>query len=413
MANLNSELLAGVDEAFRTLPARYLGAEPGFDATYRIKLRDIGRTWELRCTTANVLVRKGDTNRRPDVNIATDARTWMALRAGALSAIDALRGGRIAVRGNLDWAVTLEGLFRLPNGRPPLVQIHDIHVGRNRISTLVTGQGPDVLLLHGLGATRASMLYTASALSARYRVHVPDLPGFGSSGKPATGAYNARWFAENMLGLMDELGIARAHFVGNSMGGRISIEVALLAPHRVGGLGLLCPGVAFVHRELHPIVRLLRPELGMVPHALRRQMVASGFWNVFYDRTTLDPDVGELIVDEFQRIYHSAGARLAFLASGRNIYLEPPFGRHGFYPRLSRLEVPALFIWADSDRLIPAGFSRHVAEWLPGAEQVVLEHCGHVPQIERPEVVEPMLRDFLDRIDLMAAAPPLRRARAA
>jgi pimeloyl-ACP methyl ester carboxylesterase len=407
---LSSDFLAGVDEAFRTLPARYLGAEPGFDATYRIKLRDIGRTWELRCTTAAVRVRKGDTNRRPDVNIATDAATWMALREGTLSGIDALRGGRIAVNGNLDWAVTLEGLFRLPNGRPPLMQIHDVHVGRNRVSTLITGEGPDVILLHGLGSTRASMLFTASALSDRYRVHVPDLPGFGSSGKPATGAYNARWFAEIIIGVMDELGIGRAHFVGNSMGGRISIEAGLLAPHRVGGLGLLCPGVAFVHRELHPIVRLLRPELGMVPHALRRQMVASGFWNIFYDRDAVDPDVGELIVDEFQRIYQSASARLAFLASGRNIYLEAPFGRHGFYPRLSTLQAPALFIWADHDRLIPAGFSSYVGEWLPSAEQVVIEQCGHVPQIERPEVVEPLLRDFFERVDRMSADSKLRAA---
>ena len=78
------------------------------------------------------------------------------------------------------------------------------------------------------------------------------------------------------------------------------------------------------------------------------------------------------MVDEFRRIYHSAGARYAFLSSARNIYLEAPFGRNGFYPRLAELEPPALFVWGSHDRLIPAGFGRHVREWLPSAEQVTI-----------------------------------------
>ena len=84
-------------------------------------------------------------------------------------------------------------------------------------------------------------------------------------------------------------------------------------------------------------------------------------------------------------IYASAGARVAFYASARNIYLDRPFGDGGFYPRLAELEPPALFVWGTHDKLIPAGFRRHVAEALPGAEQVVLDGCGHVPQVERPE----------------------------
>ena len=104
------------------------------------------------------------------------------------------------------------------------------------------GHGPDVLLLHGLGGTRASLFETAAAMSQRYRVHAPDLPGFGSSSKPARGGYNARWFAEHMLAMMDSAGIERAHVVGNSMGGRIGIEMALIAPERVSALGPAVPG---------------------------------------------------------------------------------------------------------------------------------------------------------------------------
>ncbi len=412
----HTQRLAIVDRAFRSLVDRYLGADRGFDATYHIKLCDLGHIWEVRCTSHGARVRKGATRRRPDVTLSTDSDTWLRLREGEFSGVTAYQRRLLAVRGNLDYAIAFEGMFRLPNGRLPLLQVHDVRVGRHRISTLTMGQGPDVLLLHGLGGTRASLLETAAALSRRYRVHAPDLPGFGSSCKPRLGAYNARWFADAMLGLMDELDIADTRIVGNSMGGRIGIELGLLAPERIKGLGLLCPAVAWIRRGLHPIVRLLRPEFGLLPHGIHRSLVSAQFWNMFHDRHALDPAVGDLMVDEFRRIYQSAGARFAFLASARNIYLEAPFGRRGFYPRLSELQVPALFVWGSHDPLVPAGFSRHVREWLPAAQQVTISGCGHVPQVERPDECNALLMDFFERAETgrRAIAPaPSRGAQAA
>jgi pimeloyl-ACP methyl ester carboxylesterase len=398
---LHARRLTDVEAAFRSLPERYLGAEPGFDATYHIRLGDIGRTWEVRATTHGARVRRGITRRTPDVTINTDAATWMALRAGELSGLEAFSARRLIARGNLDLAIAFEGLWRLPSGRPPRQRIHDVHVGRNRVSTLTLGAGPDVLMLHGLGSTRASFFETAAALAERYTVHAIDFPGFGSSSKPATGGYNARWFADIVLGLMDELGIARAHLVGNSMGGRVAIEVGLQAPERVAALGLLCPAVAFVSRGFHPIVRLLRPELGMLPHRFSRATVESQFWGLFSDPDLIDPDVADVIVDEFQRIYGSPGARYAFLSSARNIYLEKPFGRHGFYPRLAGLQPPALFIWSKGDKVVPAAFGRHVRRWLPAAEQIVLDSCGHVPQVERAEQTNGLLERFFRGADAL------------
>jgi pimeloyl-ACP methyl ester carboxylesterase len=404
---VNIVRLEAVKDAFRSLPDRYLGANPGFDATFHVKLGDLGRSWEVRCTSHGARVRQGASRRRPDVTISTDAGTWLALRQGDLSGVDAFEQRRLAVRGNLDYAIGFEGMFRLPGGRPPLLQIHEVAAGRHRISSLTMGHGPDVLLLHGLGGTRASLFETAAALSQRYRVHAPDLPGFGSSSKPARGAYNARWFAEAMLTMMDAQDIGSAHIVGNSMGGRIALEMAMIAPERVRALGLLCPAVAWVKRGLHPLVRLLRPEFGLLPHGFRRGTVASQFWSMFYDRDLIDPAVADLMVDEFRRIYHSAGARYAFLASARNIYLEAPYGKHGFYPRLAELERPALFVWGTHDRLVPAAFKRHVGEWLPGAEQIILQNCGHVPQVERPEETNELLVGFFARADAAEGATPV------
>jgi pimeloyl-ACP methyl ester carboxylesterase len=188
------------------------------------------------------------------------------------------------------------------------------------------------------------------------------------------------------------------------MGGRVAIEMALSAPDRIRALGLLCPAVAWIRRGLHPIVRVLRPEFGLVPHSLHRSMVAHQFWGIFHNRDVIDPAIGDLMVDEFRRIYHSAGARYAFLASARNIYLEAPYGRRGFYPRLANLQTPALFIWGSHDPLVPCTFARHVSKWLPHAEQVTIDACGHVPQVERPEEINDLLMQFFARADHGEAA---------
>lgn len=391
---------AEVERAFRTLPERYLGAQEGFDATYHVRLGDVGQTWEVRCTPHGARVRLGVTSRRPDVTIGTDAETWRALRAGELSGIEAFSQRRLYARGDLDLAVGFEGHFRLAGGREPLLRVHDVRAGSLTVSTLTMGEGPDVVLLHGLGAAKSSFFDMAAALSRDgYRVHALDLPGFGASSKPTFASYGPAFFADAVVGVMDALGIERAHLVGNSMGGRAAIEVGLTHPERVGGLALLCPAVAFVRRGLHPIVRVLRPELGLLPHSLGRRRIEQQFWSMFADRDEVDPSLGDIVADEFERVYRSAGARLAFLASARAIYLEEPFGDRGFYPRLAGLEPPALFVWSSHDKLVPPGFRRHVERWLPSAEQIVIQACGHAPQVERPAHANGLVERFLARVD--------------
>jgi pimeloyl-ACP methyl ester carboxylesterase len=413
--SLQERTLALLEEGFRTLPGRYLGAPAGFDVTYHVRLGDIGHTFEVRCTEHAARVRKGISARAADVVIGTDAQTWLRLRAGDLSAVEAFRERTLYARGELDNAVRFEGLFRLPDGRDPLMRVHDVQIRTpptRSVSVLTIGEGgSDVLMIHGLGAAKSSFFDCAALLAeAGHRVHAIDLPGFGGSSKPPTAPYTATWFAKTVCGVMDELDIASAHLVGNSMGGRVALEIGLRRPERVQSIAALCPAVAFVKRDFHPVVRLLRPELGLLPHKLRRGMVERQLWSLFCDPDALDPSVADVVVDEFQRIYGSAGARVAFYASARNIYLDRPFGRGGFYPRLAELEPPALFVWGSHDKLIPAGFRRHVAEALPGVEQIVLDGCGHVPQIERPEQTAGLLRRLFARAEALA---PRRFARAA
>ncbi|MEA2218872.1 MAG: hypothetical protein QOJ35_1498 [Solirubrobacteraceae bacterium] len=401
MSAAHADRLQAVEAGFRTLPERYLGSD--VDATYRIVLGDVGHAWEVRCTARGARVQRGATSRVPDVIIGGNAATWLALRRGELTGIEAYRRRLLHVRGNLDMAIGFEGLFRLEGGRAPLLRIARVRVAAGDVSTLTTGEGDDVLLVHGLGGAKSSFLDAAAILSRRYRVHALDLPGFGSSSKPATAPYDARWFAEAVRETMDALGIAQAHVVGNSLGGRVALELGLRHPDRVAALALLCPAVAFVKRSYHPLVRLMRPELGLLPHQFTRATIEDRFWALFADRDSVDPSLGDTVVEEFRRTYSSAGARVAFLAAARNIYLDEPYGRGGFYPRLAQLAVPALFVWGAHDTVTPPAFRHHVERWLPSAEQVVLDDCGHVPQVERPEDTTELVQEFLARFDPLDA----------
>ncbi len=398
--SLNEQRSRRVLEAFADLPGRYLGGGDDFDATFEIRLGDVGRTWQVRLRGPHCAVRPS-TTREPDVVIGTDASTWLALREGRLSGLDAFSQRRLYARGDLDLALGFEGMFRLPGGRDPLLRVARTPTCHGRVTSLIAGcEAEQVICLHGLGANKASFFETVAELARDHTVHALDLPGFGSSDKPARGSYDAAWFAEAVTSYLDERGIDRAHLIGNSMGGRIAIEVGFRYPERVASLSLLAPALAFRRRQLARLVRLLRPELAAFPHPMREAMVREQFMDLFADPERLDPAAAEIAVDEFCRSYRSRSARVAFFAAARKIYLDEPYGEDGFYARLAQLEPPALFIWGEQDRVIPPAFARHVAEALPSASQQILVECGHVPQVELPELTNDLIRKQIE-----AAAP--------
>jgi pimeloyl-ACP methyl ester carboxylesterase len=127
-----------------------------------------------------------------------------------------------------------------------------------------------VLAIHGLGATKGSFLPTVVALSEWFRVIALDLPGFGDFHKPIGAPYDPRFFASACADLLDRLELDRVHVIGNSLGGRIALELALSRPRRVDRLALLASYLAWRRgRAWAPLVRLTRPELGLVQVAPR------------------------------------------------------------------------------------------------------------------------------------------------
>lgn len=353
--------------------------------------------WTVRFERGRMTVGSGAAE-RPDTLIRADERTLVAINSGRETGADAFLEGRVTVRGNLGLALRLESLFEPFAPRPPgALEDHVHRVGPHRVSVIEAGVGDPVLLLHGLGATKASFLTTARALAGRYRVIVPDLLGHGDTSKPR-GPYDPPMFARFVVDVMDALGIDRALLVGNSMGGRIAIETALRHPDRVRALALLCPAMAFIKlRQLVPVVRYLRPELAAVPMPIPRGLLIRSMRRLFAVPDRLPRSWYEAGADEFLRIWRDVRARVALSAATRSLYLDEPRGPDGFWTRLGGLERPALFVWGERDPLVPVAFSRWVTRTHPEAESVILDDCGHVPQFELPAATHKHVLDFFSR----------------
>ena len=331
-----------------------------------------------------------------------DADTWRQVAADVRGGMDAYQSGRLSLRRNLHVGV---GFLAATSGAtgPGRLRFRTVATSGARLSIMEAGTGPPVLTVHGLGATKGSFLPTVAALAGRFRVIALDLPGFGDSDKPIGAAYDARFFANAAIDLLNALALDRVHVIGNSLGGRVALEIALCQPGRVSRLALLAPSLAWRReRRWLPLLRLTRPELGLVQLAPRAVVEA------IVHRVIPGADEGWTAagVDEFLRAYLTPAGRAAFYAAARQIYLEEPHGEEGFWTRLRTLQPDALFIWGRRDKLVPIAFERHVADALPRARHLELD-CGHVPQVELPKQTHQALAAFLSEAPVSSSPPSL------
>jgi pimeloyl-ACP methyl ester carboxylesterase len=362
---------------------------PGGRARVRLTVEG-GRSWDAVLSGTGVRlgpVREGE---RPDASLSADGPTWARIADDVRGGMDAFRRARLRIRGSLHVGV---GFLAATSGATDdsRLTFESVRTRRaGRLSILSAGAGAPVICAHGLGGTKASFLPTVAALADRYRVIAVDLPGFGESDKPIGAPYDAPHLARSLFELMDALDLETAHLVGNSMGGRVAIEAGITDPVRVDGLVLLSPALAWLReRRWAPLVRALRPELGLLQLAprpvvegvVRRLIGVQGGW----------ADAG---LDEFLRAYLTPRGRAAFYAAARNIYLDEPHGDRGFWTKLARLSPRSLFVWGRKDTLVPIAFMRHVERVLPAARHLELD-CGHVPQLEAPAETHAAMADFL------------------
>jgi pimeloyl-ACP methyl ester carboxylesterase len=327
----------------------------------------------------------------PDAVLRADAATWRAVAANLGDGMSAFRAGRLRLRRDLHLGVGFLAATA-PHKGPGALRLKCVQTAIGPISTIEAGTGAPAILLHGLGATKVSMLPTLGALARSGRRAVAiDLPGHGDSTKPLLATYDAPYFASAVTALSDALEFDRCDLVGNSMGGRVAIEVGLRAPERTRRLVLLAPSLAWLRpRPWAPYLKLVPTQLGAIQPA-PRWIVESIVRSVI---PGADNEWAAAGIDEFLRSYLTPRGRAAFYAAARNIYLEEPGGRAGFWTRLRELEAPALFGWGRRDAVVPIGFARHVRAALPQAEHLELE-CGHVPQLERPRETHQATLRFL------------------
>ncbi|MGH2684356.1 MAG: alpha/beta fold hydrolase, partial [Actinomycetota bacterium] len=371
-----------VRERMLTMPDRFRPeAADGFTAEFGLTIDDVD--YRVAIVDDRCSVREEEVV-APSARITTDSRTWLELDAGSLSSIDAFLDDRIEVRGHVDHAVRMQSLFR-PSGRertPQDLEHVTVFADGKRLSTYAFGEGPPIVLLHGLAATKLSYLPLLPALAKRYRVIVPDLPGHGESTK-RRGSYSPPAFARTVLALMDQLSVERAAVIGNSMGGRIALEVAAEAPDRVEALVLLDPAAAGLPFPLYArLLGLLPIGVGAVPVPWRKRLVVAGIRQLFADPDRLPRNAYLAGADEFIRIYRSGRARVALLSAMRGLMSDEP---EAFWDRAAATEARTLILWGQKDRLVPVRLGRQLARRMPDAELVVLPNVGHVPQFEVPE----------------------------
>ncbi len=181
----------------------------------------------------------------PDAELVADEPTWESVATDLRDGMGAFRAGRLRVKRDLHLGVGFLAATAPPTGAGRL-RIRAVDTDAGCISVLEAGSGDPVILIHGLGATKASFLPTVAALAPSHRTLAVDLPGFGDSAKPLRGSYDAPYFARSMIALLDALEIERADVIGNSMGGRVAIELgsALSRSDRPSGSPRAVAGLA-------------------------------------------------------------------------------------------------------------------------------------------------------------------------
>ncbi|MFH8614229.1 alpha/beta fold hydrolase [Streptomyces sp. NPDC017979] len=250
-----------------------------------------------------------------------------------------------------------------------------------------TGSARNVVLLHSTVCDRRMWDAQLPALAAAgNRVVRADFRGYGET--PCAGAPDepAADDADDVLALMDAVGMARAVLIGASFGGRTALEIALRAPERVTGLALLCPGPLPGVPESAELTALEEREVELVQYGDLDEAAA------LCARTFLGPEAdGATLAAVAAMQLHAYEVQLATAD-------EPPAAADFDVAALADVSVPALVVSGAHDLVDFRTAARRAAAALPGAHHRELEWAGHLPSLERPAEVTGLLVDFLDAV---------------
>lgn len=245
------------------------------------------------------------------------------------------------------------------------------------------GSGPAVILLHGYPLCRAMWQPQVKALSAAgYRVIAPDLRGFGRSALPP-GPVTMAAYADDVIALMDALGLGRAVVVGMSMGGYVLFNLLERYPRRLAG------AVFAVTRAAADDAAgtLRRSALAQEVAEGRPQAVVDAFKEILFAPQTL--------IDQPELVARVRGWLEATAPQGLIGGLLAMRERRDALALLPTIKVPALVIGAELDRAVPPEHARAIAAGIPGAQLTILPGVGHMANLEAPEAFNGLLLEFL------------------
>jgi pimeloyl-ACP methyl ester carboxylesterase len=253
------------------------------------------------------------------------------------------------------------------------------------------GRGPVLLLLHGLGGNWQNWQANIAGLAQRHRVVAPDLPGFGGSDS-YRGAVSMSRYADTVVEFLDALGIGSAFFVGNSMGGLLSIEAAARHPERVKALLLACSGGIPLTTVRHRFV--LRPGVLGLNAILRRAPIR----RAALSNSVVRQAIAARIMHRPQRIRagHLAAALDGLGAPGLGTVLRAGL-RYDARLHAPRLRCPTLIVWGRHDRLLPVWMGEQLHHHIADSDFVVWDDTGHCPMIEQPHRFNELLETFARR----------------
>src|SRR4051794_6712071 len=275
-------------------------------------------------------------------------------------------------------------------------QTRTVDVGPDRLAYVELGAGdPPVLLLHGLGGNWTAWLETLPAVARPRRVIAVDLPGFGASA-PGSDGISIPGYARTIERFCERMGLDEIVVAGSSLGGWVAAELTLRAPDLVQGLVLIdAAGIVPTRTERLRAISMMRgAELG-APLAPRfRAAVASRprLRKLALKYTVAEPQ--SLAADLVYMALPTApdpGFGPAFTAARRS-------WSDAWCDQLTEIERPMLIVWGEEDALLPLRHAREGARRIRGSELRVIPGAGHLPMLERPILVNPLLRRFLDKV---------------
>lgn len=269
-----------------------------------------------------------------------------------------------------------------------------IKVGKIKTRYWAEGnQGSPVVLIHGIGGYVENWLPSFNALVGQHRVYAIDLIGQGRTDKPLDVSYTITDLAQFVKDFMAALKVERAHVVGHSLGGAISMRFTLMFPTAVDKLVLV--GSAGLGKETTLALRLSSvPILGEI---LTHPSRSGSFY--FLKMVMHDPAVlTDELLEQYYQMVSLPGMQQCFLrilrANG-NLFgqFESMYGPN--VRGLATITNPVLIVWGRQDRIMPVMHAKVATEGLPNVRLQIFDNCGHIPMLENTQAFNELLLEFL------------------